>query len=262
MNETETRRLSYLEAQQGAPTGGLARAGENAAPASARASIARMRQPTNLAAWSLDAKRLIHEESDDQLATDLFRELRTRVLLDSGMRNPIILISGIKSGCGTSYVARNLASAIAMDPDRTALLIDCNLRRPSQQDAFEAGDGPGLADFLRTPGLTTDRIIYPTGLPRLRIIPAGMASHRHGDHLASLRMRGLIAELSNRYADRCLILDAPPACGTPEARMLAQRADLVLLVAGAAMHSREDVIAAARVFDPARLAGVVYNELP
>jgi len=262
MNEAQAKRLVHDEAQHDDRAAGLARSGEAASPGSAAAALARSRQPGMPATQDLDARRLIHEECEDQVATDLFRELRTRILLGTSLRNPVILLSGVGPGCGTSYVARNLASAIAMDPDRIALLVDCNLRRPSQQAAFEPVDGPGLSDYLRTPGLGLDRIIYPTWMPRLRVIPAGMASHRHGDQLASLRMRGLLTELGSRFSDGCLILDAPPACGAPEARMLAQRADLILLVAGAAMHSRTEVAAAARVFDPARFAGVIYNGIP
>lgn len=225
-------------------------------------TIARMRQPGALTPHLLDAKRVVHRMGDDQRLTDIFRELRTRLLPDTGLRNPVILVSGVGPHCGASFVARNLAAAIAMDEERTALLIDCNLRRPSQSAAFDPPAGPGLADFLRSPSMGAQSIIYPTGVPRLRVIPAGTTPRDCGDQLASVRMRTLIAELSNRYADRCLVLDAPLAVGSPEARMLSQRADIVLLVAGAAMHRTEQVMEAASVFDPAKLAGVIFNELP
>lgn len=225
-------------------------------------SIARMGQGPSLSMVSLETKRLVHAERDDPRSTDVFRELRSRLLSLEDLHNPVILVCGVRHQVGASFVARNLAASIALDVERTALLIDCNWRRPSQQHLFELGNGPGLADYLRTYGMSPEAIIYRSGIPRLRVIPAGTARPRDADLLCSLRMRGLLGELSQRYDDRCIVLDAPPARGSPEAHMLAKRADLVVLVAGEGMHRAEEVRAAAATFDPARMAGVVFNELP
>lgn len=232
-----------------------------AVPDHSGTTIARMRQPGALSTERLDSKRLLRLDHAVHSSTDRFRELRTRILFESGLRNPVILVTGVGPCCGTSFVARNLAMAIAMDEERTALLIDCNLSRPTQGGVFDATHGAGLADYLRTPGMTADAIIHATAVSRLRLIPAGNHAPDSRDRLASLRMRALIAELHSRYPDRCLVLDAPPATGSPEARMLAQRANMVLLVAGQGQHTAAAVQTAARVFDPARLAGVVFNEL-
>jgi len=223
--------------------------------------IARMRTGTALAPQRLETQRIIHPDAVDARTVDLFRELRTRLLHAAAVANPVILVSGVRDNCGASFVARNLAAAIAMDEDRTALLIDCNLRRPAAERVFDLA-GAGLADYLRDPALGVESLLHPAGLPRLRVITAGGGAHQAGDRLASLRMRALVDELHGRYADRCLVLDAPPARGAPEARMLAERADLVVLVAGEAMHTEDEILQAAQVFDPARFAGVVFNRLP
>ncbi len=224
-------------------------------------SIARMRHGAPIDRMRLDARRVVHADMPDERALDLFRELRTRLLFASPVANPVILVTGVRTNCGASFVARNLAAAIALDEDRTALLIDCNLRRPSADRVFDV-DGPGLIDYLRTPTLGVETILHPAGVPRLRVIPAGGQTRNGGDRLASLRMRSLVDELHGRYPDRCVVLDAPPARGAPEARVLAERADLVVLVAGEAMHTRDDIAQAAQVFDPTRFAGVVFNQLP
>ena len=223
--------------------------------------IPRMRTGTELAPQRLEAHRLIHPTHAEERNLDLFRELRTRLLQASNVANPVILVSGVRLHCGASFVARNLAAAIALDEDRTALLIDCNLRRPTAENVFDVA-GAGLTDYLRDHALGAEAILHPVGVPRLRVIPAGHAPQHAGDRLASQRMRALIDELHGRYADRCIVIDAPPARGAPEARMLAERADLVVLVAGEGMHTEEDILQAAHVFDPSRFAGVVFNRLP
>lgn len=249
--------------ERGTPGSAMQRSSRAGAEAArAGTSIARMAHGTAISSQRCDKYRLIHDDMSDVRPSDLFRELRTRLLLQSGLDNPVILVSGVRERCGASFIARNLAAAIALDEDRTALLVDCNLRRPSMHEVFEAEHQPGLGDYLSSRDLSLDRIIHPTGIERLRMIPAGSGGRHGGERLASLRMRALVDELRGRYPDRCVVLDAPPSRGSPEARMLGQRADIVLLVAGEGMHVPADVVAAAEVFDPARFAGVVFNALP
>jgi len=227
-----------------------------------RDSIARMRTPTVLEPRQREALRIIHEHAADLRPVDLFRELRAQLLLGCGRDNPIILVSGVRSQCGASFVARNLAAAIALDPDHSAVLVDCNLRRPSVQRDFDLDDGPGLSDHLLSPGHGLAGAIRPCGIPRLRVIGAGSEPAAAAELVPSLRMRAMLEELQQRYPDRCVILDAPPARGAPEARVLAHWADRAVLVAGEGMHRAAQVSEAAAAFDPARFAGVVFNQLP
>ena len=76
--------------------------------------IPRMRTGTELAPHRLEAHRVIHPAHADDRNLDLFRELRTRLLQASNVANPIILVSGVRFHCGASFVARNLAAAIAL----------------------------------------------------------------------------------------------------------------------------------------------------
>jgi protein-tyrosine kinase len=226
-------------------------------------SIARMAEPATLSANALEDRRLIHMDMEDPQQVDTFREIRLGLRDRPGNANPVILVTGVSSGCGTTFVAKNLATAIAFDEARTALLIDCNLRRPqlSREFALDTSAG-GLIEFLHTPAIGLPTIIYPTGVPRLRLIPAGRAKRASGEFLASFRMRALVDVLRNRYSDRALIIDAPPVIGSPDARILAELADTVLLVAGDGMHSPDSINAAARAFPPDKFGGVIFNHVP
>jgi len=242
-------------------------AGERARPlphtSAASTSITRMNQTTVFGSKTMESKRLIHPDMADTRQVDAFRELRTSLLLRCNGDNPIIVVTGVSAGCGTSFVARNLATAIALDESRTALLIDCHLRRPSLQEAFAIDPtSGGVLEFLESPGIGLSSIIYPTGVPRLRLIPAGRRRPSSGEVFSSYRMRVLLDVLSTRYPDRCLVLDAPPTLGSPDARLLAELADSVVLVAGAGLHQSREIAAATRVFAPAKFAGVVFNQLP
>ena len=230
---------------------------------SSRKSIARMPESRALAPEQLQERRLIHAGLRDYHQLDLFRELRANVLYKSPRHNPVILVTGVSSGCGTSFLARNLAVSIAFDEARTAVLMDCNLRRPAVATHFLLPDKTdGLMDLFGRGDPDLANIIHHSGVPRLRLIPAGNGILNGVEYFASVRMRALIQEVSNRYEDRCLVIDAPPALGSPDARILAEYADLVVIVAGEARHRAETIRRATAVFPRERLAGVVFNHLP
>jgi protein-tyrosine kinase len=226
-------------------------------------SIARMAEPAMLSSNALEDRRLIHMDMEDPQQVDTFREIRLGLRNRPGNDNPVILVTGVSAGCGTTFVAKNLATAIAFDEARTALLIDCNLRRPqlSREFAVDTSAG-GLIEFLHTPAIGLPTIIYPTGVPRLRLIPAGRAKRASGEFLASFRMRALVDVLRNRYSDRALVIDAPPVIGSPDARILAELADTVLLVAGDGMHRPDAINAAARALPANKFGGVIFNHVP
>lgn len=236
--------------------------GQLAQRGAASRSIARMAEPSAMAPSQLDERRLIHRDDSARPQADAFREIRTRLLALGGDQNFITMVVPVSSGSGGSFVARNLAAAFAFDEAKTALLIDCNPRHPAQQKALGTDAGPGLIDYLDHPALGIEPIIYRTGIPRLRLIPAGKSRELTGEYFSSFRMRAVLDSLRCRYPDRYLFLDGPAAKGSPDARILSELADFVVLVAGYGRDTPSAIAQAAASFDPNRFAGVVFNELP
>jgi Mrp family chromosome partitioning ATPase len=237
-------------------------AGQIAQRVSASRSIARMVETRALAPRQLDERRLIHREESARPQADAFREIRTRLLALGGDQNFVTMVAAVSSGSGGSFVARNLAAAFAFDEAKTALLVDCNPRHAAQHKALGTDAGPGLIDYLDHPALGIEPIIYRTGIPRLRLIPAGKPREISGEYFSSFRMRAVIDSLRCRYADRYLFLDGPATKGSPDARILSELADFVVLVAGYGRDTPAAIAQAAAAFDPERFAGVVFNELP
>lgn len=226
-------------------------------------SIARMRQEELLAPQVLDQRGLIHATMDDSRQMNLVRELRTNVLTRSAVSNPILMVTGVSSGCGASYLARNLAASIALDEDRTALLMECDLRDPKLAEQFDIpGEAPGLLDLFGGGIEDLSSIIHSTGVERLRLIPVGQGGLRGPEHFASVRMRALVKEIRNRYEDRYIVIDAPPVLGAPDARILSEYADLIILVVGEGRHRPEMIRRAADMLPRERFAGVAFNHLP
>ncbi|HEV2622955.1 MAG TPA: polysaccharide biosynthesis protein [Frateuria sp.] len=227
------------------------------------ATIARMAESRALAPQQLEQRRLIHREAAGRAQSDTFREIRTRLLGLAGDRNFSTLVVAVSPRSGASFVARNLAAAFAFDEARTSLLIDCNLRYPEQHRALgvDPADG-GLIDYLEHPGQGIRSKIYATGVPRLRLIPVGGARENSGEYFSSFRMRALLESLRTRYPDRYLFLDGPAIKGSPDARILSDLADFVVVVAGYGRDTPAAISQAAAHFEPEKLAGVVFNQAP
>ncbi len=238
--------------------------GDHASTTGAR-SIACMAQPSTLPARVLEACGIVHASRDPaaRAQSDAFREIRTRLLAMIPDRNFITLVVPVDRGSGASFVARNLAAAFALADNRTALLVDCNLQHPAQHQVLgvEPNSG-GLADYLEHPAIGVQTVIYATGIPRLRLLPAGRSRNVEGEYFSSFRLHAVLDSLRCRYADRYLFLDGPAVAGAPDARILADLADLVVLVAGYGRDTPQAINQAAAVFDPSMFAGVVFNERP
>jgi len=190
---------------------------------------------------------------------DYFRELRTR-LLEMGaalrLRYFTTLVVPLKSGSGGSFVARNLATAFTMEGQGNALLIDCNLHRPSQHVAFHVKSETGLFAFLEEPHGNFEQLAQPTAVPGLGLITAGRARYR--EYFSSPPMRALMDAV--RQAECFTFLDGPAVQGSPDARILSDLVDFVVLVVGYGMGTPDEIAEAAATFDPKKFAGVVFNE--
>lgn len=228
-------------------------------------ALSRTRQEQSLTTRQLEERRLIHRQESVRVHADAFRELRTR-LLELGSphgSNFVTLVAPVRHGCGGSYVARNLAAAFAFDDTRQALLIDCDASHPAQGDALRVtAERGGLIDFLENEDLPMRDIVYPTGVPRLQLIPAGRIRETAGESFSSFRMRALIDSLRTHHSNRHLILDGSPVLGSPDARILSELADLVVLVVGYGQVAPDAVDKAVASFPPEKFAGVVFNQRP
>lgn len=226
-------------------------------------NVVRRTDRTSLTPRQLAERSIIpYLDGTNRQLVDSFRELRTKLLATSS-ENFITLVAPVSKGCGGSFVARNLALAMRFDPAKTALLIDCDFQTPSQHSAMRVdSSGGGLADYLENPEAEVEPMLHSTGVARLTLIPAGNVAQGElvSEQFTSFRMRLLMDSLKSSYTDRYIVLDGPPVLGSPDARMLSDLADVVVLVAGYGRNTAADIAQAAANFDPRKFAGVVFNE--
>jgi protein-tyrosine kinase len=161
---------------------------------------------------------------------EAIRLLRTQVIsqhIDTGRRG--FAVAGATEGAGATYIAANLAAALAQVGIKT-LLVDTNLRTPRIDSIFGIEpSGPGLATFLGLQASRPERIIYPDVLPNLSVIPAGPPVAWPQELLSGARFRAGVDILLREFD--VAIFDTAPANESADALTVAGVLGYALLVA-------------------------------
>ena len=194
-------------------------------------------------------------------ASEAFRTLRTNIHFSS-LDNPLktLLITSTDPGEGKSTVLANLAVTMAQAGNRV-LVIDCDLRRPSQHRIFDLKNAAGLTTMMVESQAQEQPPLQETTVPNLRLLASGPLPPNPSELLSSRRLAEVLAQLKAE-AD-ILLVDSPPIIAVADAAILAAKVDGVLLVVQA-NKTRRDLAKRAKVMlqkANANLLGVVLNNV-
>jgi receptor protein-tyrosine kinase len=172
----------------------------------------------------------------------------------------MIMVTSALAGEGKTFTSINLAMSIAMEMDKTVLLIDADVAKPDVTSRLGIEAEKGLIDVLLDDGLTLPDVLLRTDIPKLTLLPSGSRHVHSTELLASERMRQLTLELSSRYSDRIVIFDSPPLLLTSEARVLAGLMGQVVLVTEESRTPQHAVKEAAEMLNDNEIVGIVMNK--
>jgi exopolysaccharide/PEP-CTERM locus tyrosine autokinase len=156
---------------------------------------------------------------------------------DTGLARRILVCSP-HPGEGKTYCATNLAIALAAERDIEVLLVDADVVKPSVTARLGIEAEQGLMDALADPAIRPESLVIRTDIDGLYVLPAGSASSRDAELLASARTAQLLDRLTAGAPNRILIFDTPPALAASPAAELAQHVGQALLVVRADETSR------------------------
>jgi exopolysaccharide/PEP-CTERM locus tyrosine autokinase len=172
----------------------------------------------------------------------------------------LIMVTSALAGEGKSFCTVNLAMSIAMEMDRTVLLVDADVARPSIPKILGVGTERGLLDILVEEDLGLADVLIKTDVEKLTLLTAGRRHSHSTELLASRNMGELLKELAERYADRVVIFDSPPLLLTSEARVLASQMGQIVLVVEAETTSQQAVRETLRQIESCDVVNLIYNK--
>lgn len=192
-------------------------------------------------------------------AAEAIRLLRTNVefaVSEQGIRS--VAVCSPATGEGKSTVVANLAVATARAGVRT-VLIDADLRRPSQHRIFDLSNLTGVTSWLKDTSKPWESIAQNGPVAGLRIIPAGPIPENYAD-LMSLGRLDVMLQNIGESVDLVLV-DTSPVLNSSDGMLVAAEVDGVVIVCQAGKTNIDALRQTSASFQPfdANVLGVVLN---
>lgn len=173
----------------------------------------------------------------------------------------LIMVTSALPGEGKSFTSIGLAMSMAMELDRTVLLVEADMAKPAVCRYCGIPEPKrGLVDYLADASFDLSDLLMKTNVPKLTLLPAGRRHPSSAELLGSHAMQELMNQLANRYSDRVVIFDSPPLLLTNEAVTLSSLMGQVIVVVEAAKTQQALVKQAIALLDPDQTVGVVLNK--
>jgi capsular exopolysaccharide synthesis family protein len=190
---------------------------------------------------------------------EAFRSFRTALQFSTDQGAPkTIVITSAQPSEGKSTTALALAVNFAQ-LGRKVLLIDADLRNPSQHRNLARGNGAGLANYLA--GLAMPESIFQkTDVDGLYFMASGPLPPNPAELLSGPKMLSLLSTAGEKVDT--VIIDSPPILGLADAPLLASIATGTLLVVATGQTRRSAVKGALKRlhFARARMVGALMNK--
>jgi non-specific protein-tyrosine kinase len=195
-------------------------------------------------------------------AAEAFRSLRTNLMFSS-LEKPIhtLLVTSVAQADEKSIALANLAVTFAQSGNKT-ILVDCDLRLPSQHDLWGISNERGLTTMMLDDTAMSAPPLVSTQVENLQILPTGPLPPVPADVLGSQRMSALIGVLKARA--NYILFDAPPVLAATDAALLGSKLDGALLVVRAGHTRRDHTARAKQALEQVhvRIVGAVLSNAP
>lgn len=198
-------------------------------------------------------------DTPHSLTSEMYRMIQANLkFLSSDKVLKTIVVTSAVPKEGKSTVSANLAAAIAQ-LGRKVLLIDADMRVPSQHHLWQLTNAVGLSEVLV--GQAEFDITVSKVMDNLDVLTAGVRPPNPLALLDSKRMASLIENFSSQNNYDFVIIDAPPLLLAADALTLSQMTDGILLVARPGVIDSNSANAAQEILERSNynVLGLVVN---
>lgn len=199
-------------------------------------------------------------EQPTSTVTEAIRSLRTSLLLSSvQIPSQVLVLSSSMPDEGKTTLSLTLAQSLA-GMGKKVLVVEGDVRRRTIHEYFEDLPHKGLLAVLHGICCVDDAVGHPAGF-RADVLAAERPEVNPADLFSSEPFRELIVKLRESYDH--VIIDCPPVLAVPDARILAQLSDRVLLSVKWNSTSKEQLDETLRLFRSSNVevTGLVLNQI-
>ena len=201
-----------------------------------------------------------HKNGDALVHEEIMKLVqRVFILPGAGKAPGALAFCGVNRGAGCSWVCARTAEALAGQDSGTVCVVDANFRSPALHTFFGHENTTGFADAVRDsrPIAEFARRISETNL---WLIPSGVVGAEPNGSLHPGRLRNRVMELRGQFSH--VLMDTPAVDAYPDAVLLGQLTDGIVLVVGSNSTRREPARIAKESFEAAKvpMLGAVLNK--
>lgn len=205
-------------------------------------------------------KNRIVSHLDHNANASIFDSLRTQVLqkMEENNWQSIAVISPTAES-GKTLVSINLAISVARQPQKTAVLVDFDLRKPKVASYLGIEVENSLNEYLANKVTIEEALVNPS-IQRLIVVPTMRPISSAAEALSTSKVKHTILELKERYDSRVVIYDLPPILSADDAMIVIPQVDCVLMVVANGGSTAEEIEDALHLIPREKLLGIVYNK--
>jgi protein-tyrosine kinase len=169
----------------------------------------------------------------------------------------VLLFTSSMEGEGTTEIVMGLGLTLAAAIGRPTAVVDCNVQSPDIHRRFGVED-VGLYEYLRGK-IDLDHALLNTLIPNLYVMPLGAGLTSLGS-INKDQFGEFVATMRDRF--EYVLLDSAALGASPEATVLCDRADAVVMVVKYGSTRREVVRKTKEMIERAggKVLGVVLNK--
>jgi protein-tyrosine kinase len=213
----------------------------------------------------LRRQNIIAPDGERTPNAESFRRIKRQILANVAKPKAdapanLLLVTSALAGEGKTFCAINLAISIALEMNRTVLLVDADVSKPSIANALGLKAEKGLLDVLLDSRIDLAEVLYKTDIGKLTLLPAGTPHQHAAELLASDAMHLLLHQMADRYHDRIIIFDSPPLLAASEASVLANQMGQIVVVVEAGKTTEEALKAALGHIETSKVTGLLLNK--
>jgi len=198
-----------------------------------------------------------------QIVRSILRNV-ANLTANGGLRGNTIAVTSTEVGEGSSFLALNLALALAADPGCTVVLVDADVARPDLTKALKASHASGLSDVVRGDVPDPNQIIMPTDTARFAFLPVGMHCDAIDKSVEGSPLAPAIDQLAVASRRRLFVFDIGAFGAERAASRLASFCGQLLLVVESGRTPQKtalDALDHLRSNDTSQAIGIVFNKV-
>lgn len=157
---------------------------------------------------------------------------------------------------GKSTVAANLACTLALRTQQKVLLLEGDIRRPTQSKIFGLQLKTGICSWLNGENSLINSMYRLEG-PGIWILPAGFATGNSLDLLQSGRVIPMMEQLTNWFD--WVVIDSPPILPLADTSVWTNMADGILLVTRQGTTQKKQLKRGLEALSNQKVIGAVLN---